>query len=154
MFHPMARSLLWSKNGIFGVSGMARSARGSARAHFWCAKLESPDVSDAFWLLDRYCSSKSRKNRIAWNLTKFSKNHQTDFEKIQNFWNFWKNSKFSKIFEFWSFFKFLYFRPFWCHNSDQVVQKHLRDQENTMACAKSVCAQFRARCAPKCIAWK
>jgi len=37
------------------------------------------------------------------------------------------------------------------YNRDQWVKKNLYDQENTMACTKSLCARFRARCGPKLI---
>ena len=67
---------------IFGMYILGRSARASARAPMKCKQIDSPDPGDAFWLLDRYSSLKSRIFRKCWKLPKFQ-----NLGKIHFFWS-------------------------------------------------------------------
>ena len=85
---PRSNQMFWNLH-LNGVTKIAHSARGSARAVFSICNLNLHENVDAFWLLGHWHSLKSEETGFMWIWCVFKK------------FQFWKFFKISKKLIFW-----------------------------------------------------
>ena len=108
------------KNRICGMTHMARSARGSARAPKKLSDSKTPIQANAFWLLDRFHISKTHEDSECWSLRKKEK---SKFSNL-NF-KIWSWDSKILIFPFYANFNIRYLCEFWRCENDSIIKRHL-----------------------------